>query len=118
MKKGNESAKKEQAVVIPHRAEEPGGPGQHHHQGYLLHHKVSAEKVKSQQLIMTEIHPPKSQTFSLIFTHYDENNLRGSNTATIIKTTSTSFITVGLEKAVSANNFQVLALLSLEKSHA
>ena len=30
----------------------------------------------------------------------------------------TSFITVGLEKAVSANSFQVLALLSLEKSLA
>ena len=68
---------------------------------------------------MTETHPPKSQTFSRIFTHYDENDLRGTNSAPIIKTTFlTSFITMGLEKAVSANSFQVLALLSLEKSLA
>ena len=53
-----------------------------------------------------------------LFTNYVENNLCGSNSATIIKTTTTSFITVGLEKAVSANSFQVLALLSVEKSHA
>ena len=54
--------------------------------------------------------------FSLICTHYDENNLRGSNSATIITTTSTRFITVGLEKAVWANSLYVLALLSLKNS--
>ena len=46
MKKGNESESKEQAVVIPHCAEEPGGPGQQQHQGNLLHHQVSAEKAR------------------------------------------------------------------------
>ena len=48
MNKGNESENKEQAEVIPHRAEEPGGPSssQQHHQGYLLHQQVSAEKVR------------------------------------------------------------------------
>ena len=53
-----------------------------------------------------------------LFTQYNENNLRGSNSATIIKTTTTSFITVGLEKVVSANSFQVFALLSTEISLA
>ena len=53
-----------------------------------------------------------------LFTQYNENNLRGSNSATIIKTTTTSFITGGLKKVVSANSFQVLALLSTEKSLA
>ena len=60
-------------------------------------------------LIRKFIHP-KVPTF----THYDENNLPGSNSAT----TTSRFISVGLEKAVSANSFQVLALLSLEKSLA
>ena len=46
MKKGYESESKEQAVVIPHCAEEPGGPGQQHHQGNLLHHQVFAEKAR------------------------------------------------------------------------
>ena len=48
MNKGNESENKKQAEVIPHRAEEPGGPSssQQHHQGYLLHQQVSAEKVR------------------------------------------------------------------------
>ena len=68
---------------------------------------------------MTETHPPKSQTFSRIFTNYDENDLRGNNSAPIIKTTFfTSFTTMGLEKVVSANSFQVLALPSTEKSLA
>ena len=40
-----------------------------------------------------------------LFTHYDDNNLRGSNSATINKTTTTSFITAGLEKAVWASSF-------------
>ena len=66
---------------------------------------------------MTETHPPKSETFSRIFTHYNENDLRGNNSAPIIKNTFfTSFITMGLEKAVWANSLYVLALLSLEKS--
>ena len=51
-----------------------------------------------------------------LFPHYDENNLRSSKSLTFIKTTTTSFITVGLEKAVWANSLYVLALLSLEKS--
>ena len=50
---------------------------------------------------------------SRLFTHYDESILCGSYNATMIKTTTTttSFITLGLEKkALWANSFQILTL--------
>ena len=65
---------------------------------------------------ITLIRNSSTQT-SRLFTHYDENILCGSYSATIIRTTTTttSFITAGLEKALWANSFQVLTLLYKKK---
>ena len=62
---------------------------------------------------ITLIWNSSTQKSSRLFTHYAENILYGSYSATTITTitTTTSFIMAGLEKALWANSFLVFTLL-------